>query len=831
MKKIKNIIFLLLFLVSVFSLTACSFVSYVKDNSASDALVEKSEIENLKNDYIYKLNNASSDDLYREEERKLFISYIIEAKSEIMESNSREDIIFIYDKYLELINGLKTDKEYSEEEAISALTQYKSENIKLISNWVDIDLYREQEKESINSMLNKYIEDINNTTDTKMVDDLVVDYKISVYEFKTDEELYQEELNLLIKNSINEIKNYKNLSNYRNNEKLVINQMIDSFNQQVAMVDNKESVNKLVVSYKAILDSIKTDAELYEEERLALVDECFQEMLTLVNLDTMTDESKANYLSYCDKVKNEMLTISTKESITSRLLQEKQKLYQIGAQNGDEDSLTEYQIIVTEDLDNYLDNSLYREEQQDEIKQIIKQQGRKIRTQNSYDDTILVIEETHTLLDAVLTNDEMWVNEDEQFFVNLHSLYGDDILIPPSSLIEANDYYELAKIIDYYAFYQIDGNSFVRDIFRVKCNFENDKNANYIKNEVYWYCELINGAVGIEAYSEMGYIVFRLIPYNIATISNVESTIKIDKYNWGCDFISNAIETRNNDYDDFAYYKNVNRCIVSTSQQLWYALENNYIPIPVENSRAELLLNTAKNILNKIIKNDMTDQEKIYRIFEWISDNIQYDFKAYSYNNSSNMDLYPDENYSRLNSLHLEGGLLDGTCVCSGYAKTYLLLLKIEGIDAKRVIARASRLAGINTINSRDYGGGGFGFHEFVFINIDGKWYYSDAERSCLENNNSIHSYIYLMLSPYQQNYGFVTFKTDLELADTFYKDIYDSITYNKASVNEDIFNCIKKFSESNVSKSQISFVVNSQEREIIISYIINYLFNIDIIY
>ena len=219
----------------------------------------------------------------------------------------------------------------------------------------------------------------------------------------------------------------------------------------------------------------------------------------------------------------------------------------------------------------------------------------------------------------------------------------------------------------------------------------------------------------------------------------------------------------------------------------------------------------------------MTDQEKIYRIFEWISDNIQYDFKAYSYNNSSNMDLYPDENYSRLNSLHLEGGLLDGICVCSGYAKTYLLLLKIEGIDAKRVIARASRLAGINTINSRDYGGGGFGFHEFVYINIDGKWYYSDAERSCLENNNSIHSYIYLMLSPYQQNYGFVTFKTDLELADTFYKDIYDSITYNKASVNEDIFNCIKQFSESNVSKSQISFVINSQEREIIISYIINY--------
>lgn len=33
------------------------------------------------------------------------------------------------------------------------------------------------------------------------------------------------------------------------------------------------------------------------------------------------------------------------------------------------------------------------------------------------------------------------------------------------------------------------------------------------------------------------------------------------------------------------------------------------------------------------------------------------------------MDKYPDENYAKLNSLHIEGGLMDGLAVCSGYVK------------------------------------------------------------------------------------------------------------------------------------------------------------------
>ena len=483
----------------------------------------------------------------------------------------------------------------------------------------------------------------------------------------------------------------------------------------------------------------------------------------------------------------------------------------------------ELQELLVDDLYNYLDMDLYREEQQSEILTIINTQGKIVKKQETYDNTLSSIDDTHLLLDEVLTNDEMWEKEDEEFFVTLHELYGDDILTPPASMTEANNYYELAKIIDYYAFYQLDGSSFVRDKFRVRCNFEKDKTDQYLKNEVYWHCELLNASVGIDACYENNYIVFTLVHYDFASISNASTTQRLNKYEWKCDFLSNATQTRGNDFDNFNYLKFKKRCIVSNSQQLWYALENNYIPIPVKDSKAELLLNIAKNILRNIVKNDMTDEEKIYRIYEWISNNIQYDHQAYNYNNSSNMDMYPAENYSKLNSLHLEGGLLDGLCVCSGYAKTYLTLLKIEGIDAVKVLARANVMKGKNTINSRDYGGGGFGFHEFVYINIDGQWYYSDAERSCLENNNLIHSYIYLLLSPYSQNYGFTTFKSNIEYANTYRTSIHNSIQFNNEEIYHDMTNIIKNFSEFNCINSQISFIIPANQYSSFVDYITNY--------
>lgn len=813
MKKYKSIILIL----SIFMLSSCSFVKFVNTEEKTSSF----EFISSKEEYIVNLENYSNESLYKETERKTYISYIVEGKSLILESESIDDIKDIYDKYIDLISKLKTIKDYEDE----ALLNYKESNKNIVSNYLDINLYRIEEKNNINQLISEYNLKIDDAADNNEIDDLVREYKIKTYSFKTDKEYYSLELEKLIDDSKLEIHNYKNESNYRSNEIEVIESIISSFELHVVSCNLKEDVTRLVSSYKEMLDSVKTDKELYEEERVLLVEESYNELLKLVDLNSMTESSEEEYLNYCLDVKNEMLSMKTKELIKSRLALEKQNIYLKAAQLGDKNSLIKYQEIIAEDLYNYLNFDLYREEQQTEIITIINSQGKLIKKQDNFDDTIVCIENCHNMLDAVLTNEEMWEKEDSDFLDSLNLLYGTNVLEKPESLTVASNYSELAKIIDFYAFYQLDGSSFLRDTFRVKCNFEKDKNANYIKNEVYWYCELLNASVGIEFSVDINtdYYVIKLIPYDYASTSTLSVTSSIQKLNWVCDYNSTASDSRGNDFDSFEYLNYSKKVIVWSSQQLWYALENEYEPIPVSGSKAEILLEQAKTILRGIIKNDMTTDEKIYRIFEWISNNIRFDFNAYSYNTSSDMDNYPDENYSRLNSMHLEGGLLDGLCVCAGFAKTYLTLLRIEGIEAIKVISRAHEMSGKNTINSRDYGGGGFGFHEFVYVKIDGKWYYSDAERSCLENDNRIHSYIYLMLSPLSQDYGFGVTVKDLDISTSRYNEIYSNILYNDKNVIQNFDELLEYFSINSLPGDEISIIIESLELSTYLDKVLNY--------
>ncbi len=786
----------------------------------TNAQYEKEEQDLLdeKTKYIDLLNNVSSLDNYREKEQALYTFYLNAGIKAIEAVEVITNVTSTYSAYKETIENIKTDLQYKEEEAL-ALAKYKADSIKLLDEYLDKTLYRDLEKEEIQKQIAIYTDKINDATDNLSIDNLVIDYKIVVYPLKTDKELYNEELDELISNSIVEIRDYKNKSNYRDNEVTIITSIVNSFNEQVKLLENKELVISLVKSTKENLDSIKTDNELYEEERIELVDECYMEMLTLVDMNSLDENSKNEYLEYCSNVKNEMLLLNTKEKIKSRLLNEKQNIYLIGAQLGDESSLNEYKELAVDSLYNYVDLDYYRVEQQTEILTIINSQGKVIKKQETYNDVLSKVDETHLLLDSVLTNDEMWVKEDEDFFVKLHQLFGDDILTPPASMTEANDYYELAKIIDYYAFYQLDATSFVRNKFRVKLNWEH-KDASYEKNEVYWYCELIKGAVGFDAYYENDYIVFELIPYNFASISSGYSSNKI-KYNWNCEYDSNASLNRSIDFTDFPYKNYCKKVVVWNSQQLWYSLENGLCPIPIDNSPAAELLHVAEKILIQIIKDDMSIKEKIYAIFQWISDNITYDQGANDFNDSHDMDNYPDENLSLLQSLHVEGGLLDGKCVCLGYAKTYLLLLRMEGIDSLLMIAKNKLLENKNTINSRDNSSGGFGYHSFVYILVDGKWFYSDSERSCRENNGRIHSYIYLLLNGNYQEYGFsVTHNVDSNYRGV--SDIYESIFYDNYKTFGDSFDTlISSFSSNGLENDQICLITDAVYVNSVVDYII----------
>lgn len=741
--------------------------------------IEEKELLDEQNKYIDLLKEVSSIDLYREKEQKLYEFYLDAGIKAIQDETHKDNIKTIYESYKDIILSIKTDEDYKIEEA-KALAKYKEDNINIINNHIDLSLYREAEVNSITEILNEYTALINESTTNKEIDDLVVDYKIKVYPYKTDKELYDEELKKLINDSINEIKNYKNTSNYRENEVLIINSIIDTFSKQVVVLLDKELVNQLVESYKQILDSIKDDKTLYEEERVELVNESYEELLTLVDLSNMTEEAQQDYLDYCLSVKNEMLKLETKELIKSRLLSEKQNMYLLGAKLGDKNSLMELQELLVDDLYNYLDMDLYREEQQSEILTIINTQGKIVKKQETYDSTLSSIDDTHLLLDEVLTNDEMWEKEDEEFFVTLHELYGDDILTPPASMTEANDYYELAKIIDYYAFYQLDGSSFVRNKFRVKLNFNFD-NEDSAKLNTYWKCELVHVNCGLLFSSEDGYLLIELIAYDTGSLTN--NVISINKKNQDSVYGDETLIPSLREKENFAFASKKQLKGLWNTNQLWYALENDYYPICIPNSPADISLNKMVDILNDINTDNMSDEKKLFNIYSWIGNNVtfnNYFFTDIEYNNSSNLEIEPDEIPALYQETTLEGALINGYAVCYGFAKLELSMLKIEGIDAKLIYCYANNDAMKSTINWLDNGR----VHCVCLVNINNTWFYSDASNSNTSNGRSIQYPLYdhmIYFYEINNNYSYRNTQMNNIIVDNVCKQssIYDNILRN----------------------------------------------------
>ncbi len=94
--------------------------------------------------------------------------------------------------------------------------------------------------------------------------------------------------------------------------------------------------------------------------------------------------------------------------------------------------------------------------------------------------------------------------------------------------------------------------------------------------------------------------------------------------------------------------------------------------------------NQAIKILDRFITNDMTDEEKILAIHDYLVYHVEYDYELY--NN------YLDGNStSESSSFELTGVFLEKVAVCDGYSKAFMLMCGIEGINAVYVRGTSSR--------------------------------------------------------------------------------------------------------------------------------------------
>lgn len=216
----------------------------------------------------------------------------------------------------------------------------------------------------------------------------------------------------------------------------------------------------------------------------------------------------------------------------------------------------------------------------------------------------------------------------------------------------------------------------------------------------------------------------------------------------------NSAYKRPDGFSDFPIYtENAGTMNVRNSEELWWALEHNYLPVfPTKYTKAESFFEQAKIILREIITDDMTEYEKLLAIFDYLVNEIGYDYAAAERSDNPIGDV----------CYYLEGVFERGLAVCDGKSKAFVLFCAIEGIECLR-----------------DFGSpkGGSAGHAWNYVRLDGKWYLVDTTNADMAQTESVSIGNFL-----GKNVELTSYETFLTTLD------YHSDKYEYSGIHSDVF-------------------------------------------
>ena len=740
------------------ALTSCGFVSFVRN--------EDGALASTKEEYIAILRAYGEENEYFEEERREYVKLLLEVENRIREAGSLEEILSLFEEFSEILGNIPLNIELTREKVYLEILRLSEENV-----------YRKEQQESVEWLI-RYIKDlIDNSTDIDKCEALIVEFKTRLGYIKTDAQLRAEELAALKKELALEFGTTFDYSLYRAAERELLEATVKEFQVKIASAATSEECSDIFSSYAKAMVKVPTSVDLLKTER--------EEWVTLWQ-KRLSDFARKYSLEIDSDIAQTLLLIAKQESAFGADLCGSSFVIDAAKTVGDR-ALEDMKNAASEYISALADERDYRADEADEVKAIKRVAQDNVLFTKTSDELLDILKNTENQIRAIATNEELWQKEDAEFARYMSDKYGSFALAPPDSLTVAKSTEELARIIDYYAFYQLDGESFERDVFRVKLDFAHNF-ADYIIKDVYWCCELLRSAVGIsgEFDRDTSELIITLHPYELATLRNENKLEGKPRYDSLIEYNSNSkLTDRAEDFSAFPYLeKYAGRYVtVWNSQQLWYALEKEYIPVPVENSPAETVLKKAEEILREIIKDGMSIEEKVFAIYSWYSDNVCYDYSYDEYVKVEDRDNFPDSAVASLRSFHAEGALLDKLAVCCSYAKSTLILMRMEGIEAYRVILHDYKENAINNLH-RD----GYGSHAIItFRASDDKFYYCDTEQCAAGDNLMYEKYMQVMVTAKEQspyNSCIDRIWTDLDYNEKFpMKLLWDNLTYNGKSV------------------------------------------------
>ena len=545
-------------------------------------------------------------------------------------------------------------------------------------------------------------------------------------------------------------------SNYYDSQIDTMNQIVSNYETYIQNAATFGEANRLLSEAKQLLSSFKTKEEIIASNKAEAVNECYEALLNLKDTSEYIPEEIEEYHLWCLELKNQMEELANEHEVMllylNTALDYLETLEYDPQQKLEDLKSLRIKILQYEFIGTYA----YRQEDETALRNLFDGCQSIINSATDLSDLNGKYDSSYDIMSQVKTNEELSTLERAQFLSNIQDLCGEQTITLSVDQMNINTYREFADLVDYYIFYQKENSDeFVQNEIRVKVNFPY-KSAFSLRNTVYWYCSMIRSVADMTFEKEEDYIVVKLKGYEqaIAKTAQKHYTRRDDLTSF--DNGGTPTSTRDPSFDDFAYLSREKKVLCWSSQQVVYALMNGYCPIAKEGSRAETIINRCKDILRLIVKEGMDEYEKLFQIYQWLGENVSFDYDIYQYNTSSDMENYVGENVAKYTSLYAEGALFDGQALCSGYAKAFTILMNMEGITTKTVLSKVKSSADVDTINTgvKSSNGYTFGHHEITHVYLDGIWFFVDPEKAASESRQDLKSNVHLLLPISYETYG-----------------------------------------------------------------------------
>ena len=212
------------------------------------------------------------------------------------------------------------------------------------------------------------------------------------------------ELEKAKKDAIEELENYVDKDDYREEEQKKIDEIINAAKDRINSSISIEDVNTAKEEAKKELDNLKTDKELKEELEKAKKD-AIEELENYVDKDDYREEEQKKIDEIIDAAKEEINNATSKEEVNDKKEEAEKRLDELKT---DEDltkeELEKYKKEAIEELENYVDKNDYREAEQKKIDEIINAAKEEINNATSKEEVNNIKEEAERKLDEIETD-------------------------------------------------------------------------------------------------------------------------------------------------------------------------------------------------------------------------------------------------------------------------------------------------------------------------------------------------------------------------------------------------------------------------------------------